>query len=281
VGPILRAAAKKGVRVRTANLPDTDTIARSTWVGLTTARSYGANLGKYGCFPLTRLDTDRVVEQIQGWLPDWSAAPVFFVDQGLLREGHVDVGRDLVRGLRSWLETVAAHGVRVVLIDTIDKATGKRLLKRSAKDRTGFLTAGQVRDAERLARRLGIRLLWAGGLALRDAYEMGRLAVFGVYVTSAAATTIAVGGSYTRDPSLAGVKEPSKAAVLRTKILLEAGFLSTKLEGETASGIQRRAQALLSVHDAGDAAAIAARTASLAAACAEGWRAHWKSAGRG
>jgi hypothetical protein len=35
------------------------------------------------------------------------------------------------------------------------------------------------------------------------------------------------------------------------------------------------------VHDVGDAAAIAARIASLAAACAEGWRAHSKSAGRG
>jgi hypothetical protein len=275
VGTILRAAAKKGVRIRTANLPDTDTIARSTWVGLTTARSYGANLGKYGCFPLTRLDTDHVVEQIQEWLPDWSAAPVFFVDQGLLREGHVDVGRDLGRGLRSWLETVAAHRVRVVLIDTIDKATGKRLLKRSAKDRTGFLTAGQVRDTERLARRLGIKVLWAGGLALRDAHEMGRLGVFGVYVTSAAATTIAVDGSYARDPSLAGVKEPSKEAVLRTKILLEAGFLGTKLEGEMAEGIDRLAHALLAAHDAGDAAAIATHTTHLAAACARGWRALW------
>jgi hypothetical protein len=277
VGTILRAAAKKGVRVRTASLPDTDTIARSTWVGLTTARSYGANLGKYGCFPLTRLDTDHVVEQIQGWLPDWSAAPVFFVDQGLLREGHVDVGRDLARGLRSWLETVAAHRVRVVLVDTIDKATGRRLLKKSAKDRSGFLTSGQVRDAERLARGLGIRLLWAGGLGLKDAYEMGRLSVFGVYVTSAAATTVAVNGSYARDPSLAGVKEPSKEAVLRTKILLEAGFLSTKLAGETCEQIEGLARDLLAAHDAGNAAGMATHTASLAAACARGWRAHWKS----
>ena len=191
VGPILRAAARKGVRVRAANLPDTDTIARSTWVGLTTARSHGANLGKYGCFPLTRIEIDQVVRQIQEWLSDWSAAPVFFVDQGLLREGHVDAGRDLTRGLRVWLETVAAHGVRVVLIDTVDKATGKRLLKKSAKDDAGFLGPNQIRDAENLARKLGIKVLWAGGLGLRDVYAMGKLGVFGVYVTSAAATTIA------------------------------------------------------------------------------------------
>jgi hypothetical protein len=276
VGPILRAAAKRGVRVRTANLPDTDTIARSTWVGLTTARNCGANLGKYGCFPLTRLETDRVVQQIQSWLPDWSAAPVFFVDQGLLREEHVDIGRDLSRGLASWLETVAAHGVRVVLIDTIDKATGKRLLKQSSRDDGGFLGPNQVKDAEDLARKLGIKVLWAGGLGLRDAYEMGKLGVFGIYVTSAAATTIPVAGSYRRDPSLAGVKEPSKAAVLRTKILLEAGFLAVKLAHGSAGRIERLAQALLAAHDGGNAPGVARLGARLASACAAGWRAYWK-----
>lgn len=276
VGPILRAAAAKGIRVRTANLPDTDTIARSTWVGLTTARSCGASLGKYGCFPLTRLETDQVVAQVQSWLPDWSAAPVFFVDQGLLGEGRVDVGRDLSRGLKSWLETVAVHGVRVVLIDTIDKATGKRLLKRSADDDSGFIGPHQVKDAEDLARRLGIKVLWAGGMGLRDAYEMGRLGVFGIYVTSAAATTIPVDGAYRRDPALAGVKEPSKAAVLRTKILLEAGFLAARLTNGACGPIERLAQEALAAHDHGDAAGVARLSRRLASACAAGWRAHWK-----
>jgi hypothetical protein len=278
VGPILRAAADRKVRVRTANLPDTDTIARSTWVGLATARSYGANLGKYGCFPLTRRETDHVVRQVQAWLPDWSAAPVFFVDQGLLREGHVDVGRDLARGLEAWLRTVAARGVRVVLVDTIDKATGKRLLKKSADDDGGFLGRAQVGDAEALARELGIKVLWAGGLGLRDAYEMGKLGVFGIYVTSAAATTIPVDGSYARDPSLAGVKEPSKAAVLRTKILLEAGFLAARLADGTSRRIERLAEALLAAHDGGNAADVARLSAGLASECTAGWRAHWRVA---
>jgi hypothetical protein len=279
VGPILRAAARNGVRVRTANLPDTDTIARSTWVALATARSCGACLGKYGCFPLTRRETDHVVHQIQRWLPDWSAAPVFFVDQGLLGEDRVDVGRDLSRGLRSWLESVAAHGVRVVLIDTIDKATGRRLLKKSSQDANGFLGPKQVADAENLARRLGIKVLWAGGMGLQDAYEMGRLGVFGIYVTSAAATTIPVAGSYRRDPSLAGVKEPSKAAVLRTKILLEAGFLAAKLPDGTADGIERLAQQLLAAHERKDTAGVARLSATLACECATGWRRHWKQLG--
>lgn len=279
VGPILRAAARKNVHVRTANLPDTDTIARSTWVGLTTARSHGANLGKYGCFPLTRLETDGVVQLIQSWLPHWSAAPVFFVDQGLLREHGVDVGRDLTRGLKIWLETVAAHGVRVVLIDTIDKATGKRLLRKSHDDETGFLGMNQIRDIEESVRPLGVKVLWAGGLGLRDAFEMGKLGVFGIYVTSAAATTIPVAGSYIRDPSLAGLKEPSKEAVLRTKTLLEAGFLSGRLGDSAAARLKRLAEVLLAAHHAKDAGAVKKHSETLASACITGWRAYWKQLG--
>ncbi len=278
VGQLLRRAMQKKVVLRSANLPDTDTIARGIWVGLTTARNMGAQLGKYGCFPLTRPEIDHVVELVQGWLPNWSAAPVFFVDQGLLREGAVDVGNDLPRGIEAWLDTVAAHGVRVVLIDTVDKATGRRLLRKSSNDETGYLGLKQIERIERHARECGIKVLWAGGLGLRDVFAMGRLGVFGVYVTSAAATTIPVGGAYVRDPALAGVKEPSKEAVLRTKILLEAGFLTTKLAEGGRERIERAAEALLAALDAGDARAIARRTTALASACVSGWRGYWKAA---
>jgi len=276
LGPILRHAARRKVAVRTANLPDTDTIARSIWVGLSNARNMGANLGKYGCFPLTRRETDLVVEQIQAWLGTWSAAPVFFVDHGLLDEQGVDVGSDLVRGLKKWLQTVAARGVRVVLIDTIDKATGRRLLRTSSHDDTGFLGPHQIEDALKLARKLGVHVLWAGGLVLRDTYEMGKRGVFGVYVTSAAATTIPVGGTYVRDPSLAGVKEPSKEAVLRTKVLLEAGFLSARLTNGAAARIEELAQLLLAAHDAKDAATVKRLSRTLASACVRGWRDYWR-----
>jgi len=275
VGPILRAAKSRNVCVRTANLPDTDTIARSTWVGLTTARSNGVNLGKYGCFPLTLEETDYVVEQIQKWLGQWSAAPVFFVDQGVLSEDGVDVGHDLMRGLKRWLTKVAAHKVRIVLIDTVDKGSGKRLLKRSTKDDAGFVTLTQVKTVEAFARSLGIRLLWAGGLRLPEAFEMGRLGVFGIYVTSAAATTVPVSGSYIRDPCLAGVKEPSKEAVLRTKIVLEAGFLSSHLTGEAAVEIDRLAKDLLTAHDKKAVETVKNLTEALASACAKGWRTYW------
>jgi hypothetical protein len=277
VGPLLRHAAKRNIQIRTANLPDTNTIARSTWVGLTTARNFGAHLGKYGCFPLTRSETDHVVGHIQAWLSDWSPAPVFFVDQGLLREGGVDVKHDVARGLRYWLQTVAAHSVRVVLIDTVDKATGKRLLKRFSKDNMGFLGPSQVRKAEALAHKLGIKVLWAGGLDLRDVYFMGKLGVFGIYVTSAAATTIPVSGSYTHDPALAGLKEPSKEEVLRTKIILEAGFLCTRLVKDLAAKIEDLAEKLLEAYENRYKRAVATHTPALASACEAGWHAYWKT----
>jgi hypothetical protein len=294
VGPLLREAADRKVQIRTANLPDTDTIARGVWAGLNTARSMGVNLGKYGCFPLTLSEIDHVVEQIQGWFPDWAAAPVFFVDQGLLREGAVDVERDLPRGIETWLSKVARHGVRVVLIDTIDKATGRRLLKKSSADKTGYLGPRQLERIEMYARRLGVKVLWAGGLGLRDAFEMGKRGVFGIYVTSAAATTIPVGGVYVRDPALAGVKEPSKEAVLRTKLLLEAGFLAKQLEGDPLgarihagadnllsaldqAAATRRAAARAVARDFSPGKLINAHTRALTALCASGWRAHWKA----
>jgi hypothetical protein len=275
VGPLLREAKEKKVRLRAANLPDADTIARSVWVGLTTARSMGAHLGKYGCFPLTRSEIEDVVEQVQQWLPNWSAAPVFFVDQGLLREGGVDVGSDLPRGIEIWLDTVAEHGVRVVLIDTVDKASGRRLLRTSSSDRAGFLSLRQVERIERHARKLGVGVLWAGGLGMRDAFEMGKLKVFGIYVTSATATTIPVTGSYVRDPALPAVKKPAKAGVLRAKILLEAGFLASTLDGEMGREIERAAENLLAAIDSAHGPATSTHETALAAVCETGWRAHW------
>lgn len=282
IAQILRHAQEHGVALRTANLPDTDTIARSIWVGLNTARSMGANLGKYGCVPLTLDEIGHVVSQVQGWLADWAAAPVFFVDEGLY-SGRVDVGKDLPRGIEAWLKTVAARGARVVLIDTVDKSSGRRLLKKSTRDEAGYLGPGQIDRIERFARqpRIGVKVLWAGGLGLRDAYEMGRRGVFGIYVTSATATTIPVGGDYVRDPALAGLKEPSKHGVLRTKILLEAGFLASTLAGSPAGDrIARAADGLIEALDADtkDAEAIRARTKALAAVCVAGWTQHWARA---
>ena len=77
----------------------------------------------------------------------WAAAPVFFVDQGPLREGAIDVERHFPRNIKNSLDTVATYGVRVVLIDTGDNAIGRRLLKRSSKDDVDFLGPRQLEQA--------------------------------------------------------------------------------------------------------------------------------------
>ena len=73
------------------------------------------------------------------------------------------------------------------------------------------------------------------------------------------------------------MKEPSKEPVLRTKSLLEAGFLSAKLPNGMSRAMERQAEQLLAAHDKRDAAGLARSTASLACACVPGWRAYWRS----
>jgi hypothetical protein len=105
---------------------------------------------------------------------------------------------------------------------------------------------------------------------------MGKLGVFGVYVTSAAAKQIPVYGDYERDPALPSVKEPQKDAVLRTKILLEAGFLSAKLGEAAAKRIDTLAAKLFAALDAGEDAASVKQTNALASACRGGWKTYWR-----
>lgn len=277
VGPILRRARERRIEVIPANRPDISTISRSIWTGLAIARSMGACLGKYGCFPLTLQETRPVIAQIQKWFPDWSAAPVFYIDQGTLRKDSVDVERDAMRGLFRWLDCAAECGARVVLIDTLDKAGGRRLLKASSQDKCGFLTPRQVARADGYAKSRRIRVLWAGGLGPRDALELGRLGVFGVYVTSAAATSVAASGEYIDDPALSRVKEPTRAAVLRTKILLEAGFLASRVDSNEAARLSSLANDVLSALEAHDGRRTHTRTAVLAAECRRGWKLYWSS----
>jgi hypothetical protein len=241
----------------------------------------GANLGKYGCFPLTRSEIDVVVERVQRWLPGWSAAPVFYVDQGLLREGGVDVERDLPRGIEIWLNTVASHGVRVVLIDTVEKASGRYLIKKSSRDPHGYLDWRHIQRVEKHAKQLNIRVLWAGGFGLHEAFELGKLGVFGIYVTSAVATKVPVSGGYVSDPTLPHVKMPTKDAVLRMKVLVEAGFLASKLQDGVGPDIKRTAASLFSALDDSDGGRIKILTGTLLAQCEQGWRSYWRTKPRG
>jgi len=253
---------------------DPETVARHVWSGLQAARRMGFELGKYGLFPLTLEESEAVIGLIQKWFGDWSAAPVFFVDQGLLSESRIDTGRDLVRGLKTWLQMAGRHGVRVVLIDTVEKSKCPPLVKTPGAAK-GLMSLSQIRDVDRLGAGLGIKILWAGGITIPQVYELGRLGVFGIYVTSAAAEPIPVPPGYEKDPWLAAVKEPTYEGVFRTKLLLEAGFLSAR--SPDGAKVGRSAKDFLAAFSGGDRAALKKAQNDLAKECESAWPRFWSA----
>jgi len=128
----------------------------------------------------------------------------------------------------------ARLGVRVVLIDTAKKSEGRHLLKESAEDTRGFLTTDEIATLTAFARGLRVRVLWAGGITLPQAFTLGRLGVFGIYVTTAAAALKPLNRKARIDPFLTALREPREEDVTRVKMLLEAGFLV----GRGASGLE-------------------------------------------
>jgi hypothetical protein len=267
---ILEHAAQRGVRVVARDRVDPQTTARHVWTGLAVARNMGLELGKYGLVPLTFEDQKEVIARIQYWFPHWAAAPVFYVDYPLVTATGAYHGPSLGDGVRKWLEMVAKLGVRVVLIDTAKKSEGRRLLKDSAADDRGFLTADEVKDLTACAMRLGVKVLWAGGITLPQAYTLGRLGVFGLYVTSAAASLLPLDAKTRRDPGMLGIREPQAPAVARVKLLIEAGFLVGRGAPQLAPG----AESLLKALAAKDENAAHRCESNLHAAAVEAWRTH-------
>ena len=246
VSRLLLYAKTKGVKVRPRSAPDPDTIARSIWASLNTTRAMGLSLGKYGLVPLTLSECSAVIKSVQRWFPDWTAAPVFCVDQGIVDGDRAYVGKDVEKGVERWLRMVARHNVAVVLIDTMDKAAGWKVLRDDQNSR-GLLTENQIARLCSLGEDLGIKILWAGGITPAQVPTFGRLGVFGIYVTTAVADVTPVTWKYRRDPGLATEKRPTFNGVLRTKVLLEGSFLglwqgkwSVAEEKKVASALPRR-----------------------------------------
>lgn len=281
VGPLLRHAKRRGVTIKPFDRVDADTVARGVWTTLFAARSMGLHLGKYALFPLTLEEGNRVVDHVNAWFEDWSAAPVFFAEQGLLTSDTVYAGRDWVKGLERWLDEMSQRNVRVVLIDTIDKSQGWKML-RSGKDKKGLLGPQQLARLVALAGSKKIKALWAGGITLPQAYEFGRLGVFGLYVTTAVSALRPVRGIYVDDPGMALRKQPTFDGVRRVKTLLEAGFLETRpslahLRDDLAGAVAPFLKALDAKPPREDA--IAAAEQALATRVEAAWREHFRALG--
>ena len=246
---LLQYAAAKGIPISPRNRVDPDTVARNVWSGLLVARNMGFELGKYGLFPLTFAELDEVIGMVQGWFSSWTAAPALYIDFPAVDVTNVYTEQNIADGIKRWLELVSRHKIPMVLIDTADKDKGRRLFKSSPSDRVGILRINQVAEIDAFAVKLGVKVLWAGGITIPQSFEMGKLGVFGVYVTSAAAVAKPVTSRYRRDPMLASEKEPTFHGVYRTKLLLEAGFLVSHLKEyglhEDAEVIEQEAKQLI------------------------------------
>ena len=234
---LLDYARRNKVKVSPKNLVDPDTVARNVWASLQSARGMGLHLGKYGLFPLTLEESGEIMGLIQRWFSNWAAAPAFYIDFPHLSESAVYTEGDIVRATKRWLSIVSRHKIPIVLLDTADKDRGRKLLKNGPSDRVGIFTLGQITDIDRYASKRGIRCLWAGGVTLLQAFELGKLRLFGIYVTTSAAKIRPVSKRYARDPMLAAEREPTFHGVYRTKLILEAGFLVTRLRELGAKGV--------------------------------------------
>ena len=144
---------------------------------------------------------------------------------------------------------MSKHKIPVVLIDTADKRKRRRLLKNSPSDKVGVLQLKHIAKVESLAKTLGVKVLWAGGITLPREFEMGKRGVLGIYVTSAAAVAKPVAGDYRRDIMLAREKEPTFRGVYRVKLLLESALLVSRLRrygfADLASTAAQSAKALV------------------------------------
>jgi hypothetical protein len=241
---VLRHGRDRGVRVGPYATLDPQTTARHVWAGLSVVRNMGFELGKYGLAPLTLPEQKEIVARIQYWFPDWCAAPVCYVDYPVVDRDGVYYGASLGRGIEVWLDTVAKLGVRVVLIDTAEKSKGGRLLKDGPADERGYLSLDEVRALDLRGKSLGLKVLWAGGITVAQAYEFGRLGVFGIYLTSGATAPGPLDRHYRRDPALLVARVPQADAVARVKLLLEAGFLAARALGSSCE-IDKNARALI------------------------------------
>jgi hypothetical protein len=254
---LLVLASKSGVVLRYRYSIDIASAARTVWTGLHTARSYGLNAGKYGLVPLIFEEQEQVIRSIQQWMHDWTAIPAFYVDIPLLSKSGLYFGDNIKSGLFKWLDMVAGTGVCTVLIDCPDRIVRRRLLKTNDNDPVGVLTMNDVQEILAYAEKLQLKVLWSGGITYAQAHAFGKLKVFGIFTTSTTAKRIAVGNVLIDDPVLPFEMEPTEKGIKLVHSLLQAGFLVSSLEGETAQQITAKTDHLLSVITPGGLDAVA------------------------
>ncbi|MGH9277205.1 MAG: hypothetical protein ACRD12_03735 [Acidimicrobiales bacterium] len=271
---ILRRASERGVRVVTKNRIDVTTAARTVWAGLSAARGVGAHLGKFGLFPLTLDQQIELMSEVPPWFPAWTPTPAFYVDRPIVSSDGVVEERDLVPAAVRWIQAAAGAGLNVVLFDSPDRTPapvgsgrrtwdddrGRRLIRLDASDTLGILTMEDIHTLQHAARdcRPPVRILWAGGLNGRQAYELARHGAFGIFTTSTTARRVGLRRCTRGDPVQTTELRPTYHGVLGVRVALDAAFLSARAatvgDQATAAALDRHVEPVLAALDTGDLA---------------------------
>ena len=277
---LLAEADGAGVHLTYLYEVDPETAARTVWTGLDSAYRNGLTAAKYGLFPLDLEQQEYVVEHVQRWLAEWTPIPAFYVDTALVTDGDVYGADRVVEAARLWFDMVARNGAKVLLVDAPDRIDPHRLLKKGGDKDNGVLAMDDLATLLEHARGLGLRVLWSGGVSASEAYQLGKLGVFGFFTTGSTARVVPVGHTLSRDAMLASEKEPTELGVRRIHALAGAGFLHGALaehEPELAAEIDAGAAALIGAGTEGEACAHALE--ALDETLVRAWKRHWRALG--
>jgi hypothetical protein len=226
VRSLLAYAGGKGVQLMYEFDVDTETAARTVWTGLNSAHRYGLTAAKYGLVPLRLEQMQLVVRDVQRWLADWTPIPAFYVDTALVTNTDVFQRDRVVDAAKLWMDMIATEGAEVVLVDAPDRIDPHRLLRQSdAADDPGILTFEQLAELLQHSRDRGLKVLWSGGNSAAQAFELGKLGVFGIFTTGSTARVVPVHGTLETDKQLAQQPQPTHLGVRRVHALLQGGYL--------------------------------------------------------
>lgn len=275
VRSLLAYAGDKGVQALYEFDVDTETAARTVWTGLNSAYKSGLSAAKYGLVPLRLEQMRDVVRDVQRWLTDWTPIPAFYVDTPLVTSREVYGLDRVVEAGKLWMSMVAEEGAKVVLVDAPDRVDPHKLLRKSdAPDDPGVLTFSDVKELLDHSRNCGLKVLWSGGNSAEQAFELGRLGVFGIFTTGSTARIVPVSGTLEHDMQLAQMPEPTEFGVRRVHALLQGGYLCAVLDDqEIIDEINERAPALIAA--ATDTDECSAVLDSFDATLQRGWTRHW------
>lgn len=273
---LLANASSLGVRLVYHYEIDPETAARTVWTGLNSAYRNGLTAAKYGLFPLDFEEQEYVVEHIQRWMAEWTPIPAFYVDTALVTDHEVFEKDRVVEAARKWFDMIAANGAKVALVDAPDRIDPHRLLKKGGANDRGVISMDDLATLLAHAEALGLRVLWSGGISAQEAFQLGKLGVFGFFTTGSTARVVPVSHTLERDRQLASEKEPTELGVRRIHALAGAGYLVKTLaerDDDLRDEIEERASSLIAASTETEACEDALD--ALDEAMVRGWERHW------